>query len=324
MEHIEILESLDAVRPLADSRRLMLLRLLMDAPATLTQLARAVQQSPAWVRHHIKVLESAGLVELMEIRKKGRVTEKYYRARANAFVARDLILPRTTRARVVFSGSHDLALEAAAGKLEKHLHLLGLTVGSLDGLLNLRQGLSKIAGTHLRDERGAYNLAYVRRLFPDREMEVVTLAQRTQGLMVRAGNPKSIRTIRDLSRPDVRFVNRNPGSGTRLWLDQELGRANIPGESIRGYRDHAATHTETAQRLEGGHADAALGLQAAAHAHGLGFVPLFEERYDLVFERQHEATLTPLLDYIQLGDFRDMLASLTGYNAAHSGEQVPV
>jgi molybdate-binding protein len=324
MKKVETVRTFDRIKLLADARRLEILRLLMAAPATLTHLARSLRQSPAWVRHHLLALESADLVEVSEVRKTGKVTEKYYRARADALLLQEIILPKTRKPAIILSGSHDLALEDIADHLSKHVVLLSLPVGSLDGLVNLRQGLCQISGAHLLDESGEYNTPYVRRLFPDRDMEVVTLAGRTQGLMLAAGDPKSIRKMNDLARPNVRFVNRNPGSGTRLWLDGELKRLGVLPERINGYERAVRTHTEAAALIETGKADAALGLQAAAHQHGLDFIPLFEERYDLVLPREQEKLLAPFLDYIQTADFRRALDSLTGYNTSHSGEQIPM
>jgi putative molybdopterin biosynthesis protein len=119
-------------------------------------------------------------------------------------------------------------------------------------------------------------------------------------------------------------VNRNTGSGTRLWFDEELHKLKIPAEKIKGYDDVVKTHSDAASAVRLGQADAALGLQAAAHQYGLDFIPLFEERYDLVLPRENETALTPLLDYLQTVTFRNQLAALTGYNSAHSGEQIPL
>jgi putative molybdopterin biosynthesis protein len=138
--------------------------------------------------------------------------------------------------------------------------------------------------------------------------------------MLSPGNPKRIRRFTDLARADVRFVNRNAGSGTRLWIDSELKKTGFSPAAIRGYDQVVKTHTEAASWIESGRADAAIGLQAAAHQQGLDFIPLFEERYDLVVPKEFENILSPILNYIQAVDFRRLLDSLTGYNSAHSGE----
>jgi putative molybdopterin biosynthesis protein len=324
MKTVEPVRTFEQIKLLADSRRMEILRLLMASPATLTQLAQVLKQSPAWVRHHILALEAGNLVEVSEVRRTGKVTEKFYRAKSGAFLLQEIVLPKGGKPAIVFSGSHDLALEEIAAHLNKHVTLLTLPVGSLDGLVNLRQGLCQISGAHILDETGEYNTPTVRHLFPDRNVELVTLAYRTQGLILAAGNPKGIRQVADIARRGVKFINRNAGSGTRLWLDMELKKQKVETSQINGYEVEVKTHSQAAALVATKKADASIGLQAAAHQHGLDFVPLFEERYDLILPRENEKALAPLLDYLQTAAFRTELNSLTGYNASHSGEQVLV
>ncbi len=322
---IQPLRSFEQLKLLADPRRLAILRQLMSGPASLTVLGKALGQHPAWVRHHLKQLEAAGLVELVETRVQSGVVEKFYRARASGYLIQELILPENpARPVIVFSGSHDLAVELLANQLSDHLDVLTLPVGSLDGLVTLRQNLCNLSGTHLLDSSGEYNLPFIRHFFPDRAMQVVTLAHREQGLMTAPGNPKSIRSLPDLTRADVTFVNRNPGSGTRLWFDRQLQAQGIPVENIHGYGNAVSTHTECARLVQTDKADVALGLQAAAHQFGLDFVPLFHERYDIVFAQEQTATLSPLLDTLQASAFRRDIESLTGYDTMHTGEQIPL
>jgi putative molybdopterin biosynthesis protein len=322
MQKVEPVHTFEQIKLLADSRRMEILRLLMDSPATLTHLARILNQSPAWVRHHILALESGDLIEVSEVRKTGKVMEKFYRAKGGAFLLQEIVLPKSKKPAIIFSGSHDLALEEIAEHLSKHVTLLSLPVGSLDGLVNLRQGLCQIAGAHILDETGEYNRPTVRHFFPDRSVELVTLAYRTQGLMLAAGNPKDIRKIADIARENVKFINRNAGSGTRLWFDAELKKQKIDPTHINGYGNSVKTHSEAAILIAQKKVDVSIGLQAAAHQHGLDFIPLFEERYDLVLPRENEKALSPLLDYLQTSTFRSGLNSLTGYNASHSGEKI--
>lgn len=323
MKKVEPVHSFGSIKLLADPRRMDILRLIMASPANLTQLARTMRKSPAWIRHHILALESANFIEVSEIRKTGRVTEKFYRAKADALLLQEIVLPKMKKPALIFSGSDDLAIEAIAEYLQKHVTLFCLSVGSLDGLVNLRQGLCQISGSHLFDESGEYNRSFVRYLFPDREMEIFTLAHRVQGLMLESGNPKRVKNISDIANPNIRFVNRNAGSGTRLWLDKELSRLHIKAEHVIDYEKVVKTHNEAAALVASHKADAALGLQAAAHQHGLDFIPLFEERYDLVLPRENEKVVLPLLDYLQTSDFRGKLKALPGYNSAHTGEQIP-
>lgn len=307
---------------LADTRRLQILRFLMAAPATLTQLAGKLGKSPAWVRHHIQTLVDANLVELDEIRVRGTVTEKFYRAKAGAFLLQQMILPDGELPTLLFAGSHDLVIEALAEKLAPYLNIVLHPIGSLDGLINLRQGLCHISGAHLLDESGDYNTPYLRRLFPQRDLIVVTLAHRTQGLILASANPKRIRAVSDLTRDDVKFCNRNVGSGTRIWLDEQLRSLNIPVTEIDGYGNICATHSAAAAQVQSGKADIAIGLQAAALQHDLDFIPLFEERFDLSIPQENLALVTPLLDELQTQAFRSAAQALTGYNVTQSGSEV--
>lgn len=324
MKTIAPLASFDQIKLLADPRRMELVRLLMSEPATLSQLGRAVGKHPAWVQHHIKALEAGGLVEIAEVRITAGVTEKFYRARAGGFLLQEMILPRGGKPALVFSGSHDLAIERLAEQLARHVEILVHPVGSLDGLVNLRMGLCNASGAHLLDTTGEYNTPFVSRLFPDRHMHLVTLAHRTQGWMVAPGNPRKVRGAGDLLQPGIRFVNRNPGSGTRLWLDSELQKLGIRSHSIPGYERIVKTHTEAALAIQTGAADVALGLEAAALQHGLDFLPLFAERYDLVLPDEQLSALAPLLDTLQTAAFRRGVDGLRGYDTSHTGEEIEI
>jgi putative molybdopterin biosynthesis protein len=322
---IQPIQSFEQLKLLADPRRLAILRILMSTPASLTQIGAAIGEHPAWVRHHLKQLESAGLVELVETKIESGVVEKFYRARAGGLLLQQVILPENpNHPTIVFSGSHDLAVELLAEKLAPHISMLIMPVGSLDGLVSLRQNLCHISGCHLLDTDGDYNLPFVRRLFPDRSMQVLTLAHREQGLIVASGNPKAIRNLSDLTRAEVTFINRNPGSGTRLWLDRQLVAQNISTDAIRGYGTVVRTHTEIAAAIQRGAADVGIGLHAAAIRCGLDFIPLFHERYDLVLPQEQASMLTPLLDTIQTSAFRQRVEALIGYETTHTGEQIPI
>ena len=323
MQHFEIIKAFEQIKLLADKRRLAILRKLMAGPATLTQLGKVLGEHPAWIRHHVKQLEATGLVELVETRTTSGVVEKFYRAHAGGLLLQELILPENPfLPPVIFSGSHDLAVELFARQLDKNLNIMILPVGSLDGLVALRQGLCHLSGCHLLDVNGEYNLPFVRHFFPDRPVLVITLAQREQGLMTAPGNPKAIRTLADLARLDVTFINRIPGSGTRLWLDRQLQTHSLPVKSIRGYENVSRTHTECARLVLEGEADVALGLRAAASQYDLGFIPLFQERYDLVIPQEQIQMLHPLLDIIQTSTFRRSVDKLNGYDTTHTGEQI--
>jgi len=322
MKSIQTLQSFEQLKLLSDPRRRAILQELMSGPASLTMLGKVIGEHPAWVRHHLKKLEAAGLVKLVETHIQGGVIEKFYQAHAGGFLIQELILPQNRgRPMIVFSGSHDLAVELLSNLLSDHLDLLTIPVGSLDGLMTLRQNLCNLSGAHLLDSNGEYNLPFIRHFFPDRTMQVITLAHREQGLMTAPGNPKAIKSLADLGREDVTFINRNPGSGTRIWLDHYLNAEGIALDSIHGYQNAVSTHTACANLVQTRKADVALGLRASAHQFGLDFIPLFQERYDLVFMQEQSSSLAPLLDMIQTRSFRHSVGALTGYDTTHMGEQ---
>jgi putative molybdopterin biosynthesis protein len=191
------------------------------------------------------------------------------------------------------------------------------------GLATLRERYCHMAGSHLLDpETGDYNWSYVKRLFRDDPVTLVTLAHRQQGFIVAPGNPKGIRAWPDLVRDDVRFINRQSGAGTRVLLDAELVNLEIGGEQVDGYSREVFTHLAVAAVVESGAADVGLGILAAARARGLDFVPLAMERYDLVMRPEvWESHLGEALRLALESDgFRSQLVGLGGYDAAETGK----
>ena len=225
----------------------------------------------------------------------------------------------------VIIGSHDLALDVLADLLRRRYPAAGLSsahVGSLAGLLALRRGEAHAAGTHLLDEEtGEYNVPYVRRLLPDTPVVLVNLAYREQGLMVRPGNPKGIHDIADLARPEVRFVNRQKGAGTRVLLDYKLRQLGLGPDQIRGYENEEFTHMAVAVAVASGRADAGLGILAAARALNLEFVPVLQERYDLCFLKAYwdQPVVRRVLDVLHSAEFRERVAALGGYDLRDCG-----
>lgn len=319
MKMIDTISDHEKIKLLADKNRKRIVQLLMAEPSTLTMLGEKMDRTPAWVRHHIKRLEEAGLVELHETVIKNNVVEKFYKAVSPVIQLRSMVLPESKKPVILLSGSHDKALEVLKWQLSQHFNILVDTVGSLNGLINLRQGLCQISGTHLMDENGDFNVSYIKHIFPDKPVKMLTLVSRTQGLILQQGNPKSIQRIDDLQREDVRFLNRNAGSGTRIWVDNALKEKGIDTGSIRGYHRCVKTHDEAAEAVKNNVADMALGIQCVADAQGLGFIPLFEERFDLVaYDDQIEA-IYPIIDHINTLAFRGVIGGMSGYNTQNSG-----
>jgi putative molybdopterin biosynthesis protein len=229
---------------------------------------------------------------------------------------------------IVAIGSHDLVLDLAASELREAdpgVTLASSNVGSLGGLVALRDGLCHLAGSHLLDPvTGEYTLPYVDRVLPRRDVAVVRLVHRDQGLIVAPGNPLGLAAIDDLARPDLRYVNRQRGAGTRVLLDHELTQRGIAADAIQGYAREEHTHLAVAAAVAAGRADCGLGVLAAARAFGLDFVAVTREPYDLVVDAGaiDEPTLAPLWDLLGDMGFRERVEALGGYSAAEMGRRV--
>lgn len=229
--------------------------------------------------------------------------------------------------RTIFAiGSHDMTLDLVAQFLaERQRRLVSANVGSQGGLVALRRGEAHLAGSHLLDpETGEYNLPYLKQYLPDTPVQVVTWVGREQGLLTLPGNPKGIRGLPDLARPDVRFVNRQRGAGTRVLLDYHLDKLGIRPESIQGYDQEEYTHLAVAAAVASGRADCGLAVAASAQALGQDFIPLFQERYDLIIpcEFLQGDLLAPLFDLMSDARFRRAVAALPGYDLSQMGRVV--
>jgi putative molybdopterin biosynthesis protein len=230
---------------------------------------------------------------------------------------------------IVAIGSHDLVLDVAASALRAADPLITLAssnVGSLGGLVALRDGLCHLAGSHLLDPpTGEYTLPYLDRIFgPDAELAVVRLVHRDQGLLVAPGNPLGLTGIADLTCPDLRYVNRQRGAGTRVLLDHELGKLGVDPSTISGYSREEHTHLGVAAAVAAGRADTGLGIHAAARAFGLDFVPVAREPYDLVLRASglDDEVLAPLWALLRQTDFHNEVEKLGGYSCAETGRRI--
>lgn len=186
----------------------------------------------------------------------------------------------------------------------------------------LKQGKVHIAGSHLQDARtGEFNLPFIRQEFPDEDLTVVTFARWEEGLVLPSRNPKHIRKIEDLARNSVRFVNREPGSGSRALLDSLLAKTGLEAQKVQGYERVAHGHLAAAYSVLSGEADVCLATRSAAKAFGLEFIPLHSERYDLVM-RKATAELPAVqafLDVLQRAMLRRKLEVLAGYDTSETG-----
>lgn len=223
-------------------------------------------------------------------------------------------------------GSHDVTLDLLAQYLaEKRRRLVSANVGSQAGLIALRRGEAHLAGSHLLDpETGDFNLSYIREFLPGVRIKLINLVSRQQGLMVLKDNPRRIYSLEDLFREDVSFVNRQRGAGTRVLLDYQLSKMGRDARLIKGYEQEEYTHLTVAAAVASGRADCGLGIAAAAQALTLDFIPLYQERYDLVIPQQFAESelLQPLLDMLGNLDFKKAVMAMPGYGIERMGEVV--
>jgi putative molybdopterin biosynthesis protein len=255
-------------------------------------------------------------------------------AEAGEQVGVRLYRPKAELDKTIFCiGSHDMTLDLIAQFLaESDRRLASANVGSQGGLVALRRGEAHLAGSHLLDpETGEYNVSYIRQYLPGVPVRVMTLVGREQGLLVQRGNPKGVKNLEDLSRPEaesdatrVHFVNRQRGAGTRVLLDYHLNLLGIAPDSIIGYNQEEYTHLGVAAAVASGRADCGLGIAAAAKALELDFVPLFQERYDLVIPKEYAESdlLAPLFAVLENKEFRAAVSALPGYDVSVMGNLI--
>ncbi|MFZ5449358.1 MAG: molybdopterin biosynthesis protein [Thermodesulfobacteriota bacterium] len=236
-----------------------------------------------------------------------------------------LVRPEDIEGTLVVLGSHDNTIDLLANLLHRRDHRLRLSsghVGSLGGLMALRQGRAHLGGSHMLDpETNTYNVPFIKRYLAGVPLKLINLAWREQGLMVAPGNPNNIRTIKDLTRPAVRFINRQRGAGTRLLLDYLLKENGLNADQVQGYDREEYTHMAVAVNVFSGTADVGLGILAAARALGLDFIPLLPERYDLVVPESTFADprFQTLLAVVRSREFQEAAAALGGYDLKDCG-----
>lgn len=226
---------------------------------------------------------------------------------------------------IVAIGSHDLSIDFLADLLARNhsLRLISTNVGSMGGLMALMRGEVHFAGIHLLDPAtGEYNLNYLERYMSGKSWLLVNLAIREQGLIVRKGNPLGIKDLADLTRKDVRYINRQKGSGTRILLDYLLGRERIASAAINGYNREEYTHLAVAAAVKNNACDTGLGIYASARAMDLDFIPIAEETYDICLlpEVLGDERMEYLLEIIRGSALRTLLQNAGGYKLNLTGQ----
>jgi len=225
---------------------------------------------------------------------------------------------------IIFAGSHDLLIDIIAELLKvkfgKELAIFPL--GSLLGLETLRNERSHFTGIHMLDEStGAYNIPFLSGFSKD-FFTLINLSYRSQGLIIKRGNPKSIKSLKDLVRDDVRFVNRQKGSGTRILLEYLLKQESIDKNLISGFNDIEYTHLGVGAKIYYELADVGVGIRAVVDAFNLDFIPLYEERYDLLFQNDFLKNNEEILKIIMSEEFKNKVNEFKGYNLRDSGKEI--
>ncbi len=223
-------------------------------------------------------------------------------------------------------GSHDLSLDVLRGMIKTRypaMDLISAHVGSLSGILAMQKGIVDLATTHILDEQElVYNIPAAKKYLEGRKFLLVHVAKRIQGLLMARGNPKAIMGIGDLTRKDVRFVNRQMGSGTRILLDMMLKERGIDRHSIQGYEREESTHAATAILVKEGIADTGLAIYPVSRIFSLDFMPLMEEEYDVLVTKEftEDRRFDLLMELLTSAEFASRLDELGGYNTKESGK----
>lgn len=225
---------------------------------------------------------------------------------------------------LVITGSHDPLIDEIIDIMRRtwpDSFVASSHVGSMGGIMAVKRGEAHLGGVHLLDEAsGEYNRAYIRKYIPEGGVVLLRCVQRTQGLMVAAGNPLGVEGISDL--PRLRYVNRQKGSGTRVLIDYLLKQQGIDPSAIQDYDREEMTHTAVAAAVAAGSADAGMGILSAARIYGLGFIPVCEEEYDLLIS-ESAMSMEPvqrLIRILQSDEFAARLEKMGGYQLDQPGE----
>lgn len=226
------------------------------------------------------------------------------------------------------AGSHDLLVE----QLVKHafgqpnsILIQPTYIGSLEGLMMLYRGQCDIAAIHLLDPNSQeYNLPFINQLFVHEKISLIRFASREQGLIVAKSNPKKINTLSDLVQKDVKFINRQKGSGTRFLFDSLLAQLEMTPLSISGYEKEEWNHLSAASHISRGAADVTFGIQAAADHLGLDFIPITKEQFDFVFKwtEENQDALTSFLELLKQDSLKKELIDIPGYDLQQLGTTI--
>ncbi|WP_312108838.1 helix-turn-helix transcriptional regulator [Brevibacillus reuszeri] len=226
---------------------------------------------------------------------------------------------------IIISGQ-DVSLDMLATQLtqkDKSIRPLRSYVGSLNSLVAMYNGEADIVSTHLYDgDTDQYNIPYVRRILSGHRFIVVNMLSRMAGFYVQPGNPKQIYTWKDMTKPGVRMINREKGSGARTLIEEQFRMHGIAGKDVRGYEREEANHLAVAGVVARKEADVGVGIEKAANLIGVDFLPFIRESYDLVImkTKENESLIRYIVEVLQSASFQKELEAIGGYDLRHTGQ----
>lgn len=224
------------------------------------------------------------------------------------------------------AGSNDPVLDMLKTYFRKYfpeIYIFSANTGSIDGLKALNQGITDMAWAHLFEpQSGEYNVPYLSRFLPNKKVVVVNLFWRELGILVAPNNPLKIKGFFDLTRKKIRFVNRQEGSGTRLLLDNNLKKLKISPSLIPGYKNEVFTHFEVGLSILGGETDVGIGTIAISKLLGLNFIPITQERFDLIIEQAtfFDKKVQAFMEILNSSHFRQRVQPISNYDFKNSGK----
>ncbi|MBP0060663.1 helix-turn-helix transcriptional regulator [Anaerobutyricum soehngenii] len=220
----------------------------------------------------------------------------------------------------------DMVLDLLANRLNQCIgeNVFRSYKGSYNALYAMYQGEVNVATAHLwHGKTNSYNIPYISSMLPGTDLVVLHLLKRKQGFYVQKGNPKNIQSFEDLKRSDITIVNREPGSGVRVLIDEKLRQAGIPTQEVNGYQDIVSSHLEAAAAVNRGDADVAVGSEKhSLSVPGIDFLFIQEESYDMVIRKEDflKKPYQKMIEIIRSSEYQKEVAGLGGYNVENMGK----
>jgi len=255
-----------------------------------------------------------------------RIIDEWIESNARSGMAEARKKSKRIEGALLAAGSNDPILDILKTYIRKtypEFYIFSANTGSTDGLKALNQGYTDIAWSHLLDPKsGQYNIPFLSTYVPNLKTVVVNLFNRDLGFLAAPGNPLHIRGFKDLTRPKVRFINRQKGSGTRVLLDHHLKDLKIPPSSIKGYENEVYTHFEIGLSILAKEADVGLATGSVSKLLGLSFIPLTQESFDMLLDQStfFEQGVQAFIEILNSREFRSRVENLGSYDFKNSGK----